>query len=186
MNKESKSQLRKQFRELRRNIPERLKKDILIGKQLLSLPFLKQAQTFLVYVNNHEEVDTKKIIEWFWQQGKHVFTPYLHQQTIGEVKSWQDLSTITKSELIFFEPKVSSPKKAKLDLIIIPAIVYDLRGHRIGYGRVGWYDKFLVNHPESIKVGLAYEEQVIDKIPHEKHDIPVDIIVTPTRIINIS
>lgn len=70
-----------------------------------------------------------------------------------------------------------------LDVVIIPVVAFDVRGNRIGMGG-GWYDKFLAMHPESIKIGLAYDECEVTKIEPESHDVRLDYVVTPTRLID--
>jgi len=62
----------------------------------------------------------------------------------------------------------------------VPRIVFDMEGHRIGYG-FGYYDKFLRKVPKAVKVGLCFDFQVAGKIPHEEHDAPVDFIETEER-----
>ena len=69
----------------------------------------------------------------------------------------------------------------EIDLIIVPGIVFDLRGFRIGYGE-GYYDRLLKSAGVP-KIGLAYEFQMRDKLPKESHDVCVDKIITENRII---
>lgn len=69
-----------------------------------------------------------------------------------------------------------------IDLILVPGIAFDKEGHRIGYG-FGYYDRFLRRVPKAIKIGLAFDLQIVDKIPREMHDVPVDLIVTEERVI---
>ena len=69
-----------------------------------------------------------------------------------------------------------------IDLVLVPGIVFDKEGHRIGYG-FGYYDKFLKKVPKAVKVGLAFDFQIVDRIPAEEHDVPVDFIITEKRII---
>ena len=70
-----------------------------------------------------------------------------------------------------------------IDLMIIPGAAFDLSGNRIGYGG-GYYDILLSERRREIPVvALAYEEQLVDKIPSEKHDVKVDMIITDNRII---
>jgi 5-formyltetrahydrofolate cyclo-ligase len=70
------------------------------------------------------------------------------------------------------------------DLMLLPGLAFDFRGNRIGYG-AGYYDKYLATHrSESFyKIALAYDFQVVDRIPADEYDIRVDKIITPTRII---
>ena len=69
-----------------------------------------------------------------------------------------------------------------IDLVLVPGIVFDHEGHRIGYG-FGHYDKFLRKVPKATKIGLAFDFQVVDKIPREMHDVPVDMVVTEKGIV---
>ncbi len=70
-----------------------------------------------------------------------------------------------------------------LDVIIVPVLGFDTHGNRIGMGG-GWYDKFLAMHPNALKVGLAYDECELQKIEPEPHDVRLDYIITPTRLID--
>lgn len=70
-----------------------------------------------------------------------------------------------------------------MDVIIVPVVGFDTQGNRIGMGG-GWYDKFLAMHPEAIKVGLAYDECEVQNVKPEAHDVRLDYIVTPTRLID--
>ena len=66
--------------------------------------------------------------------------------------------------------------KNNLEAIIVPGLIFDENGNRIGFGK-GFYDKFL-NGFKGIKIGVCYEKFLIDKIETEKHDIPVDYLIT--------
>lgn len=61
-------------------------------------------------------------------------------------------------------------------ICVVPAIAYDKSGYRLGYGK-GYYDRFLQNYG-FISVGLCYNELIIDELPADEHDIPVDYIIT--------
>jgi 5-formyltetrahydrofolate cyclo-ligase len=69
------------------------------------------------------------------------------------------------------------------DIVIIPGAGYDASGNRIGYGG-GYYDRLLSGLQKQIPViAPAYEEQIVDSIPSEPHDIRVQMIVTDRRVI---
>jgi len=70
-------------------------------------------------------------------------------------------------------------------LILVPGIGFDKNGHRLGHG-MGYYDKLLENVNHSWIVGLAFEFQILETIPTEKHDIPVNKIITEERTITYS
>ncbi len=63
------------------------------------------------------------------------------------------------------------------DVIIVPVLGYDDARYRLGLGK-GWYDRFLVAQPRAYKLGLAYNWAKVTELPHEPHDIPLDIIIT--------
>lgn len=67
------------------------------------------------------------------------------------------------------------------DVIFVPLVAFDSVCHRIGYGG-GWYDRFLANQPQALKIGLAYEMQKVQLIPAEAHDVPLDIVVTEKAV----
>ena len=69
-----------------------------------------------------------------------------------------------------------------MDLIVVPGLAFDTRGHRIGYGK-GHYDK-LLKSTKGYKVGLAFAEQVIETVPDEAHDVPLDLIITDKSLIH--
>jgi 5-formyltetrahydrofolate cyclo-ligase len=74
---------------------------------------------------------------------------------------------------------------SRIDAAVIPGSVFDIHGGRLGYGG-GYYDRFLVNEaPQARRIGFAFELQVIDKVPVETHDQPLDILITEKRIVNI-
>ena len=72
-----------------------------------------------------------------------------------------------------------------IDLVIIPGAGYDYAGNRLGYGG-GYYDILLSGRKKNMPIiALAYEEQLVDAIPAEKHDVRVDMIVTDQRVIRV-
>ena len=70
-----------------------------------------------------------------------------------------------------------------LEVVCVPGIAYDTQGNRIGYGK-GYYDKFLKWRPAT-KIGIAFDVQIVDQLPDEKHDITMDVIITEKRMIEV-
>jgi 5-formyltetrahydrofolate cyclo-ligase len=68
-----------------------------------------------------------------------------------------------------------------LDLIMVPGVAFDATGHRLGRGQ-GHYDRLLAN-VAGIKCGVAFDEQLVQRIPAEAHDIRMNCVLTPTRFI---
>jgi 5-formyltetrahydrofolate cyclo-ligase len=69
----------------------------------------------------------------------------------------------------------------RLDLIVVPGVAFDVTGHRLGRGQ-GHYDRLLAN-VVGIKCGVAFDEQLVQRIPAEAHDIRMNCVLTPTRFI---
>ena len=66
-----------------------------------------------------------------------------------------------------------------LDLVLVPGVVFGMDGHRIGRGK-GFYDRLLENFTGE-KIGIAFDEQIVETIPAEENDVLMDLILTPTR-----
>ena len=84
------------------------------------------------------------------------------------------------------------PKKAdlfdaaRIDVVILPGSVFDAKGGRLGYGG-GYYDRFLTDQaPQALKIGIAYEMQLVDEVPLLPHDQRLDYLVTEKRIIRMN
>ncbi len=82
-----------------------------------------------------------------------------------------------------------NPSKRKLrdvstsDLVIVPGIVWDIYGHRLGWGH-GYYDQVLKKlWRETLSIGLSFDLQLVDQVPREQFDLPVKMLVTESRVI---
>lgn len=67
----------------------------------------------------------------------------------------------------------------QLDLVLAPGVGFDAGGHRLGRGK-GHFDRIL-NAVRGVKLGVAFEWQIVERLPVEPHDVKLDGIVTPTR-----
>ncbi|HYG23514.1 MAG TPA: 5-formyltetrahydrofolate cyclo-ligase [Verrucomicrobiae bacterium] len=71
---------------------------------------------------------------------------------------------------------------ADLDLVLVPGLAFDSRGHRLGRGK-GFYDRLLAE-ARGIRCGVAFDEQMVPEVPVETHDVTLDCVVTPSRWIH--
>lgn len=79
------------------------------------------------------------------------------------------------------EPAAEAPDAGSgFDLILVPGMAFDLRGGRLGRGR-GFYDRFLPT-ARGLRVGVCFEDQIVDDVPSEAHDLRMDFLVTPSAI----
>ena len=83
------------------------------------------------------------------------------------------------------QPPSEAPRLDALaiDAVLVPGVAFDRAGHRLGYGG-GYYDRLLPSlRRDCLRVGLAYDEQVVDELPAEEHDVRLHAVVTPTRLL---
>ncbi len=153
-----------------------------VKEKFLSLPQLKEAKYILLYYPHKNEVNTISIISELLKQDKIVLLPKVQKDTILpiQIKSLNDLK---KGYAGIKEPKGETVSPEKIDIIVVPGVAFDKQGYRLGYGK-GFYDRFLSNI-NPLKVGLAYDFQILENLPKEQHDVPLDIIITPSKIITI-
>lgn len=90
------------------------------------------------------------------------------------------LVSLTKLEMGIMQtlhPEEPLIYEGKYDLVIVPGLAFDKANYRVGYGG-GYYDNFLIDHPEALKVGIFYPFQMIDTVPLEPHDVRLDLILS--------
>lgn len=160
---------------------EIIEKSKKIVNSLLHLENYKKSKTIMFFVSFNNEVNTHDIIK-SEIKNKIVIVPKVEHHEI-EPSVIIDFDNLITAKFGILEP-IETMKIAykKIDLVLVPGIVFDKEGHRIGYG-FGYYDKFLRKVPKAIKIGLAFDFQIVDKIPREMHDVSVDMIITEKRVI---
>lgn len=164
-------------------------KDALIKERLFSLPEFINSKTVFFYASFRSEVETLSMIKESLKMGKRVVLPKVdkerHMLKLYEIK---DISELSPGYMGIPEPLLSNERLVSLDdidLVIIPGVVFDYSGNRLGYGG-GYYDILLSESKKKIPIiAFAYEEQLIASIPSELHDVKVDIIVTDERVMKI-
>jgi 5-formyltetrahydrofolate cyclo-ligase len=158
----------------------------LAQKNILSLVEFSRAGCIALYSSVHNEVDTSHIFEAAILAGKRVLYPVVCGN--GMVLRQADrLDQLKQGCFGVLEPcgTGSDHVADEADLIVVPGVVFDPTGHRIGYGK-GFYDLFM-GHPglRASLVGLCHDFQLIDgNLPADRHDIRMDTVVTEQRIIH--
>jgi 5-formyltetrahydrofolate cyclo-ligase len=155
-----------------------------------SLPEMKRWSTLFVYVNFRSELETLELIRLCLSQGKRVAVPLVDASTVSMIPL---LIQDPEKDLVsgYYGIPEPDPQKSprvaprEIDAAVIPGSVFDIQGGRLGYGG-GYYDRFLVNDaPQAKRIGLAFEMQVVEKVPVEPHDQPLDILITEKGIVNL-
>ena len=183
--------IRKEILKLRDEIPcdVRAMKDSFIKQRLLALSEFLEAKTILFYASFRSEVETLSLIDESLKTGKRAVLPKVdrakHMLVLYEIR---DVNELTAGYMGIPEPRPEVDKVRSLDdidLAVIPGAGFDISGNRLGYG-AGYYDILLADSRKKIPVvALAYEEQIVDAIPSEKHDVKVGLIITDQRAIRV-
>jgi 5-formyltetrahydrofolate cyclo-ligase len=187
-----KKTIRDEVLEKRDRIPHAIKaeKNMLIRNSLYTLPEFLDAKTILFYASFRSEVETHSMIKQALKAGKNLILPKVykegHRLLLYELKDLRELNAGFMGIPEPFVPDERIVAIDDIDLIIIPGAAFDYSGNRLGYG-AGYYDYLLTERKRKMPViALAYEEQIVDSIPAEEHDVQVDMIVTDKRVIRIS
>ncbi len=149
-----------------------------IYKNLFSLPFIKGKTNYFIYNSFKNEADTTKIVKTLKESGKTILYPLTIGDKMYAVKNIGD--DFIKGSFGEDVPKNYTITDS-VDIAIIPLVACDKNLNRIGYGK-GFYDKFLKTH-DCIKIGICYDFQVIENITPNEWDVPLDYVITPTKII---
>ncbi len=178
-----KDEVKKKMLEKRKYLPkeEIIEKSRKIEANLFNLEQYKKSKTIMFFVSFNSEAYTHDMIRKSLKDKTVVVPKVVHHEIEPSVII--DFDNLISGKFGILEPiDVIKIAYKNIDLVLVPGIAFDKEGHRIGYG-FGYYDRFLRKVPKAIKIGLAFDFQVADKIPREEHDAPVDLIVTDERVI---
>lgn len=195
---ESRQQLRSEIRQRRNSLT-------LAQQKVASIQLLLQVNKLFdemhnaphrvaLYLTNDGEIDTGPLIEQLKEREFDLLLPVLHPFTKGYL-NFQSVNRHTQwhnNKYGIQEPKPDASSVgpiSTIDVIFMPLVAFDAQGNRLGMGG-GYYDRTLAQlQPISDKavrpllVGLAHDCQEVKKLPTEAWDVPIDVIITPTRII---
>ena len=151
-------------------------------------PLFSRCGTVMVYVHFRSEVQTNRIIEQLLAQGREVAVPLTlaREKRLLAVRITDPEQQLSPGYCGIPEPRpelladqVLEP--GQLDAVLVPGSVFDEQGGRMGYGG-GFYDRFLAREaPAALRIGLAFDLQVLPRLQLAPHDQPLDLIVTPSR-----
>ena len=147
--------------------------------------FIKNAENIMIFMDMKNEVRITKLMELYPE--KSFFIPQITDSKNREMK----INKYEENELVlhkfgYYESFSSDFYNENiLDIVIVPAVVFDLEKNRIGFGG-GYYDTFLKKIREENKkvlfIGICYDFQIIEKVPAEEHDVVLDFVVSESRI----
>jgi len=178
---EEKKALRQRVRkELAALLPfEQEVSDDAMFRWFLGLPQVKAAKTIFAFWGiKGKEPDTSRLIEELVRRGKRVCLPRMLPGHLMETPQY-----VPERPLVYISFGISEPDgecplipKEEIDLVLVPAVCYDRKGYRLGFGG-GYYDRWLEDF-SGFRVGLCRESVLQDEVPTEPHDSRVDVLIT--------
>lgn len=143
------------------------------------------AGVFLTYYHIRNEIDLSSMHENLLMRGQELYFPVVEGDDIRFYYA-SSRSDFAVGEFGCYEP---TDRRLPFDptesaVAFVPGVAFSEKGDRIGFGR-GYYDRFFSEHPDIIRVGVCYEAQLTDKIEPKDTDVPMNMIVTEKRIMEI-
>lgn len=166
----NKTDLRRRAKELRKNLPISEISDKLTDLIRSSTNYISAKNVMLFYPTKYE-IDLRKLLKDY----KNFYLPRVNGKDL-EVCPYKIGDKLEKSEFHIFEPISKAVDKNILDLIIVPALMVDDKGYRLGYGG-GFYDRFLKDFKVKTISALPIELRT-QNLPHEDFDISIDEIIS--------
>ena len=144
--------------------------------------FLFLGDVVAAYWRIRDELDCQPILVKLMDSNQTVVLPVvLGPEQPLDLRVWEQGASLYESGFGTLAPSELAPK-AEPDIVIMPLLGFDGRGTRLGYGG-GYYDRTLASMTKKPKlIGLAFAAQELDRIPREKHDVPLDAIVTEAGV----
>ncbi len=137
-----------------------------------------------LYHATGSEAATARYAQFFLEQGHSIALPRLLADD-GAMRFAQHTDPLGESDLEAGPHGLMQPARGTEDLvpdiIFVPLLAFDEAGMRLGQGG-GYYDRWIAAHPDVVRIGLAWDAQKVDQVPVEPHDMPLHMVVTPTRV----
>lgn len=181
---EQKRLLRREYAARRDALAERDARSATIVQRVMQLEAYRRAQAIHCFLSIRSEVDTRPLIASALEEGKAVAVPVVGAGGVM-THSWidgLDEGLFARGQLGTAAPRLLRPARpGEWSLTIVPLLAFDRAGYRLGYGK-GHYDGLLAQGA-GLAVGVAFACQEAAALPHEPHDIPLDLIVTEAELI---
>ena len=140
----------------------------------------------MMYLSLPHEVDTSEAVLYSWQQGKTVVMPKVSWQQRHMIPvQISSLETGYSTEASGLRNPITGVPMPieEIDLVVAPALGFDKKGNRLGRGGA-FYDRFFANQQlNASRCGFAFAEQLVDSVPVEERDEPVDFLVTDKEVL---
>jgi len=181
-----KTKIRKTVLKQRRGLSASKKKqyELHMLNSLRTWDVFKEACIIHIFLSKADEPETSQIIELAWKSGKQIGVPCVLPDTLelfhSQLNSFEDLCPGALGVLEPSPEQRTALNPESYDLVIVPGVAFDRQGGRLGYGK-GYYDRFL-DQSHAFRLALAFDFQLLETVPTEIHDVPMDGILTENGI----
>jgi 5-formyltetrahydrofolate cyclo-ligase len=155
-----------------------------IRDSVLSLPELQMAGTVAVYYSVGAEPETRGLVFGLWKRGTYVVLPVLREDGDLDWASYEGPDSMVPAARGLLEPGAARrgvETVARADAVLVPALAVDRAGNRLGRGG-GSFDRALARVGPMIPlIALLYDDELVDHLPAEPHDVPVRAVVRPAH-----
>lgn len=145
-------------------------------RQVEAQPEFQHSHVALLYWSMADEVQTHSFVERWYKQ-KTLLLPCVDGDDLRLRQYTGPECMVAGEQFGIGEP--SGPEWTDLqavDFIMVPGVAFDHNGNRMGRGR-GFYDRLLKSTPNAVKIGVAYNFQMLDTIPVEPHDVSMNLVI---------
>lgn len=185
---DEKARLRTLVLDRRDRSDERLAHSSAIGRHVVGLPEYASARTISWFVGVKSEVMTLPMIADALAAGRRVALPWVSPAGL-QLALVRSLEEVAPAPFGLLEPgenirqdRARQVPPADVDFFAVPGVAFDRAGGRLGHGKA-YYDRLLTQaRPDACLAGLCFELQVVDAVPMEAHDIPMDYVVTEAAV----
>jgi len=161
------------------------KKSVQACENLCLCPEITRASVVMLFLSLPREIDTAHAVLKAFQQNKTVVVPSIvwSGRRLVPVTMTDFNCPMTQDRHGLRHPADGQPiPLSDIDLVVVPGLGFDHLGNRIGRGG-GFYDRFLSHNGfRGTACGLAFEEQIVERVPVHDHDVPLDLLVTDTGV----
>ena len=173
-----KAALRQKIRQQKRGMTDEdiVRRSEKLRELFVSTAAYRNAKTIYGYLSFNQEVRTAPMLAQALRDGKQIAVPKVCGDTLKFILM-EDLYRVEQSSMGIPEPVVDTPvAEDETALVLMPGLAFTQNGDRLGYGG-GFYDRFLTKEPNHPTLALCYDFQIVDSLPTEAHDVPVDTVL---------
>lgn len=155
---------------------------------LMEVPWIAMGATVACYYSVGGEPDTRKLVTALWKRGTYVLLPVFLPSGDLDWAAFDGPDSLVPARHGLLEPdghRYGPEALAGVDAVICPALAVDARGTRLGRG-AGCYDRALAHKgPRTPAVAVVHDEELVESLPAEPHDRPVDAAITPNGSVRV-